>query len=144
MRLFQGLFLETRSRALGARLRPFKVQANHPGSAWPRRRKISAEFRHPRIETGAQYSIFGHQRPVGLSGHIGHQYFQTRPFPCRIRPGGFAMDPESITPGRAGLGAAPCKSTKAWPTPCACLSRLLRDRTQLRELSGKTEPSRNF
>ena len=28
---------------------------------------------------------------LGLSGHIGHQYFQTRPFPCRIRPGGFAM-----------------------------------------------------
>ena len=54
------------------------------------------------------------------------------------------MDPKSITPGRAGLGAAPCKSTKPWPTPSACLSRLLRDRTQLRELSGKTEPSRDF
>ena len=54
------------------------------------------------------------------------------------------MDPKSITPGRAGLGAAPCKSTKAWPTPCACLSRLLRDRTQLRELSGKTETGRDF
>ena len=54
------------------------------------------------------------------------------------------MDPKSIIPGRAGLGAAPCESTKAWPTPCACLSRLLRDRTQLRELSGKTEPSRDF
>ena len=54
------------------------------------------------------------------------------------------MDLKSIIPGRAGLGTAPCKSTKAWPTPCACLSRLLRDRTQLRELSGKTEPSRDF
>ena len=54
------------------------------------------------------------------------------------------MDLKSIIPGRAGLGTAPCKSTKAWPTPCACLSRLLRDRTQLRELSGKTEPGRDF
>ena len=54
------------------------------------------------------------------------------------------MDPKSITPGRAGLGAAPCESTKAWPTPSACLSRLLRDQTQLRELSGKREPGRDF
>ena len=49
------------------------------------------------------------------------------------------MDPKPIIPGRAGLGTAPCKSTKAWPTPCACLSRLLRDRTQLRELSGNSQ-----